>query len=395
MKQNKHLLTTLLSLWLCLFSFDSLHSQNKDASNTVLPTEVATIIAGMNKSTPIKLEYNKQVQAYIDAYTIRRREHLSNIIGRSQQYFPLFEQCLDKYGLPLELKNLAIIESALDPRAKSTSGAMGLWQFLYHAAAMFDLKITTYTDERCDAIKSTEAACKYLQYLYRNFNDWHLALAAYNTGIVEVKKAIERSGGKTNIWELQPYLPEAARSYIPAFIAATYVMANYEKYHITPTPPRYTHLELDTVWVTKSLAFEQISKAINVSVEDLTMLNPIYTKNYIPYNNQTPSQITIPTEKTTLFIREEKKLHETTAPSAQSMLPPIEYERSKIIHIVDKGEYFHKIAMKYQCTVEDLMTWNKLQTRSVMAGQQLVIWIKKPKERFFFIQKENINNNQI
>lgn len=150
----------------------------------------------LDKKTPIKLDYNKRVQAYIDVYTIKRRDHLAEIIGRSELYFPLFEEYLVKYNLPMELKYLAIVESALDPRAKSSSGAMGLWQFLYHAGRMFDLKVNTYVDERCDPEKSTEAACKYLAYLYRNLNNWQLALAAYNGGLGVVQKAIERSGGK-------------------------------------------------------------------------------------------------------------------------------------------------------------------------------------------------------
>ena len=147
-------------------------------------------------------------------------------------YFPLFEEYLAKYNLPMELKYLAIVESALDPTAKSSSGAMGLWQFLFHASRMFDLNVDTYEDERCDPIKSTDAACRYLQYLYQNLNDWQLALAAYNGGLGVVQNAIERSGGKTNFWELQPFLPAPVQKYVPAFIAVNYAMNNYERHDI-------------------------------------------------------------------------------------------------------------------------------------------------------------------
>jgi len=212
-------------------------AENSSVSVTEYPEWLyETRFKELDSKTPIKLEYNDQVKAYIDVYVVKRREHLSRIIGRSQYFFPLFEEYLSKYNLPLELKYLAIVESALDPRARSSSGAMGLWQFLYQASRMFDLKVDSYMDERCDPLKSTIAACQYLDYLYRNLNDWQLALAAYNGGLGVVKKAIERSGGKKNFWELQPYLPAEVKAYVPAFIAVNYVMKYYRNYDIEPIP---------------------------------------------------------------------------------------------------------------------------------------------------------------
>lgn len=341
----------------------------------------------LGKLTPIALDYNKIVQAYIDVYTIKRRDHLQRIIERSNLYFPLFEEYLSRYNLPMELKYLAIVESALDPKAQSTSGAMGLWQFLYQASKMFDLEVNTYVDERCDPVKSTEAACKYLQYLYRNFNDWHLALAAYNVGIGEVKKAIERSGGKRNFWELSPYLPEAARSYVPAFIAANYVMNNYTLYNITNLHNGYHLSDIDTVTIDRSLTFEQISRTIDLKVEDIAQLNPMYLRNYIPVTGQNVT-IVLPVVKIPIFIRQLKQMKGDTAPLAYDWGNAGKGSKVKVIHTVQRGEYFHKVAMAYRCNVEDIMTWNNLKSKDLRAGQLLTIYTISTASPYFFVCDE-------
>lgn len=346
-------------------------------------------IEHLDKKTPIKLEYNKHVKAYIDVYTERRREHLANIIARSELYFPLFEEYLAKYNLPLELKYLAIVESALDPRAKSSSGAMGLWQFLYHSGKMFNLNVSSYEDERCDPVKSTDAACRYLAYLYQNLNDWQLALAAYNGGIGEILKAIERSGGKKNYWELRPYLPDQVKGYVPAFIAVNYVMNHYESHNIIPAKPTIRFSETDTVMINKSLTFEQISKASGASMEIISILNPSYTKEMIPVDDR-PVRIQLPSKNIIQFIRSEKLLPPTERPSAQlgrwRMPTPIPTE-----HVVQRGEFFHIIAMKYQTTVEQIMVWNNLKSRNLQAGQKLVIYQQAQPNPFFFIREEKIS----
>ncbi|MGM0408972.1 MAG: lytic transglycosylase domain-containing protein, partial [Bacteroidota bacterium] len=239
-------------------------------------------IAELNNLTPIELEYNERVRRYIDVYTIERREHLSKIIGLAELYFPLFEEMLDKYNLPLELKYLAIVESALDPRAVSSSAAVGLWQFKINTSTMFDLEINSYIDERCDPYKSTEAACAYLQYLYRIYNDWQLALAAYNGGPGVVRNAIIRSGGKTNFWEIQPYLPDQTNGYVPAFIAVNYVMNHYTDHNIEPVRSQFIHLDIDTVKINEEISFKRISEFIDLPVETLQYLNPAYKLDYIP-----------------------------------------------------------------------------------------------------------------
>ncbi len=340
----------------------------------------------LDKRTVIKLDYNSKVQAYIDVYTVKRRKHLAGIIGKSEFYFPLFEEYLVKYDLPLELKYLAIVESALDPKAKSSSGAMGLWQFLYHTSRMFDLKIDNYQDERCDPVKSTEAACQYLSYLYRNLNDWQLALAAYNGGIGVVQKAIERSGGKTNFWELRPYLPQEVQSYVPAFIAVNYVMNNYERHDIAVDAVPVKFDEIDTVYIHKSLNFEQIEEASKIPREVIQWLNPSYTKNYIPVYDE-PVCLFLPKKGVIHFIRAEKYLEEAEEQVVNQEIGS-KVGRERIIHVVSKGEFFHKIAIDNHCRISDIMYWNGMKNRNLYIDQKLVIWRPKKEKPFFFIAKD-------
>lgn len=347
----------------------------------------------LGKTSMVKLDYNPKVQAFIDVYTVKRRNHLANIIGRAEYYFPLFEEYLTKYDLPIELKYLAIVESALEPKAKSSSGAMGLWQFLYHASRMFELQVDNYVDERCDPVKSTEAACRYLKYLYRNLNDWQLALAAYNGGIGVVQKAIERSGGKTDFWELQPYLPKAVQSYVPAFIAVNYVMNNYQKHDISPNPAMLKFDEVDTVYIHKSLTFNQIEKASQTSREIIEWLNPSYKKGYIPVNNQAVC-LFLPKKGVIHFVRAQKLLEEATPPLSKALPVGDKNGREKIVHEVSKGEFFHKIAIDNHCRISDIMYWNKLPNRNLYIDQKLIVWRPKKKDGYFFVTEEVFKTNK-
>lgn len=335
-------------------------------------------IAELNNLTPIELEYNDRVRRYIDVYTIERREHLAKIIGLAELYFPLFEEMLDKYQLPLELKYLAIVESALDPRAVSTSAAVGLWQFKINTSTMFDLEVNSYIDERCDPYKSTEAACSYLQYLYRIYNDWQLALAAYNGGPGVVRKAIERSGGKTNFWEIHPYLPAQTNGYVPAFIAVNYVMNHYKDHNIEPVKSEFIHIDIDTIRITKATSFERISEVINVPIETLQFLNPSYKKDYIPKQAK-GSTVVLPNNKIRNFIRNEEAIYDKSIPKKDFNDVVAEAGNTlgkvKIVHEVSRGEYFHKIAIKYNCTIDDIKTWNSLPTNDLNIGQKLDVWV--------------------
>jgi membrane-bound lytic murein transglycosylase D len=335
---------------------------------------VRSRIERLDLKTPVSLIYNEHVQAYIDVYTFKRPEHLSGILARAEMYFPLFEEYLDKYDLPLELKYLAVIESALEPQAKSSSGAYGLWQFLYQASRMFNLEVNSYVDERADPVKATDAACQYLKYLYANFNDWSLAIAAYNGGIGAVKEAIAKSGGETDYWKLRPYLSDQVRGYVPAFVAVNYAMNHYESYGIEKGEFAFTYDDLLTTSVHGGLSFNQIADHTGISMDVLRMLNPVYKKDFIPFQSE-PVRIVLPEKQFDVFHEKqpffevEKEPVVRTAPEAGDTLG-----RVKDSHIVAPGQFFHQIAMKYQCRIEDLMEWNGLDRKYLYAGQKLIVW---------------------
>jgi membrane-bound lytic murein transglycosylase D len=332
----------------------------------------------INIQSPIQLDFKPIVRRYIEAYAIRHREKTAKIIERSELYFPLFEEYLDKYELPLELKYLAVIESALDPKAKSRSGAMGLWQFMYNASKMFDLRVTSYVDERMDPEKSTEAACKYLQYLYRIFGDWQLALAAYNGGPGVVREAIQRSGGKTNFWEISPYLPEQTRNYVPAFIAVNYVMNYSAEHNIIPSKSVYPYFRISSVTVNKPISFMHVAEALNLPIDVVRDLNAIYKRDLIPLC-EIPAQLVLPIEKVGTFIDLEDLIYGMTNEPKKYLELQKELSSKKgkycIIHRVKSGEYFHKIAMNYGCTINNIKEWNEMTTLDIYAGQNLKIWV--------------------
>lgn len=340
---------------------------------------VRSRIEKLDLKTPVPLTYNEHVQAYIDVYTLKRPDHLAGIIARSEMYFPLFEEYLDKYDLPLELKYLAVIESALDPRAKSSSGAYGLWQFLYQASRMFDLEVNSYVDERADPVKATDAACRYLKYLHANFNDWLLAIAAYNGGIGAVKEAIAKSGGERDYWKLRPYLSDQVRGYVPAFVAVNYVMNHYEGYGIEKQEPIFAYEDLLTTSVIGGISFGQIAAHTDISVEVLRMLNPVYKMDYIPLQSE-PVRIVLPENMFEVFHEKNHLFEVEKEPVVDAIPEPGDTsERSKGCHIVAPGQFFHEIAMMYQCRIEDILVWNGLENKFLHAGQRLIVW--KPIER--------------
>jgi len=337
-------------------------------------------IAKLNELSPVPLDYNEEVRKYIDLFTGPRKSDMAKVIGLSKLYFPLFDEFLDRYSLPYELKYLTIVESGLNPLAVSRSGAVGLWQFLVNTGKLFDLQVTSYVDERRDPWKSTEAACKYLDYLNNTFHDWHLVLSSYNGGPGEVRKAIERCKGETGYWKLRPYLSEQAKNYVPAFIAAVYIMNYYQEHGIVPVEPMYDYNKLDTLHIRNPVTFEQISAIIDMPVETIRWLNPIYRTDYI--TGQEPwSVLVLPAEKVLLYIRYEINILGHSIPQNDYNLmvqsAGATDGRTKIIHEVLPGEFTHRIAMKYNCTLENIKAWNNMSGYEVMAGQKLVIWVKQ------------------
>ena len=334
-------------------------------------------ITELNNQTPIELDYNKYVRRYIDVYTIERREHMENIAGRAKKYFPMIEEKLDKYNLPLELKYLAIVESALDPFAVSSSGAVGLWQFKLNTSRMFDLKVNSYIDERRDPYKSTEAACKYLQYLYNTYNNWQLALAAYNGGPGVVRKAMERAGENKSFWELYKYMPAQTKGYVPAFIAVNYAMNHLDKHGLTPKEVKYEYFSTDTLMIHYETTFQKISSVLDISEEDIRDMNPVYRRDIIP-NLGEPATLILPKDKVVTFLKKEEDIYNSkslTSVSGNIDSMSMGGNKEKVIHTVRKGEYFHKIAMNYGCTIEQIRAWNQLPDNNLNVGQKLEIWV--------------------
>ncbi len=348
----------------------------------------------LKQKSPLPLAYNQYVKSYINVYTVQKREKAQQIMGLADLYFPLFEEILDKHGLPLELKYLAIIESALNPNARSRVGATGLWQFMYGTGKWLKINITSYVDDRRDPIKSTEAACKYLQYLHGMFHDWNLVLAAYNAGPGNVNKAIRRSGGKKSFWAIYQFLPAETRSYVPAFNAAVYFM-NYSKEHnMHPIKAPYNAFEVDTVCVKHDVNFEQISNVLGITVEALQYLNPAYTKNIIIADSKN-NILTLPTKYIGEFINNEIAIYQLKEEQtgelvqANEEIPEPVVVNEPITHIVKRGDYLGQIANKYNVSVTDIKNWNNLRSSSLAVGQRLKI--KKNNSNY---TESSCNNNK-
>ena len=334
-------------------------------------------ISRLSEQTTIELVYNKHVKSFIDVYAVNKREHTCRILGLADVYFPLFEQTLDKYNMPLEIKYLAVVESALNPRAGSHAGAKGLWQFMYNTGKMYKLNVTTLVDDRYDPIKSTEAACQHLQDLYDNYGDWFLALAAYNSGAGNVNKAIRRAGGLTNYWAIWPFLPKETRGYVPAFIAVNYVMNYSQEHNLYPTDPGIIMDGVDTVTVHEPLHFEQLNEMLNIPMADLKFFNPQYKANIIPANPKNPMSLRLPEKYINDFIDNEKELYNFKTKRGIDR-EKLEEEMKKVsdrsVHIVKSGENLGSIAKKYRVSVNQLKTWNNMKGTTIYPGQKLIVY---------------------
>ena len=255
----------------------------------------------------MEMPYNDIVQKFIDRYSGRLRRSVSYMLGAGNFYVPLFEEALDYYGLPLELKYLPVIESALDPTAKSKAGAVGLWQFMLATAKRYDLKVNSLVDERCHPYKSTWAAARFLKDLYAIFGDWNLVIAAYNCGPGNVNKAIHRAGGVKDYWTIYPYLPAETRGYVPAFIAANYIMNYYCEHNICPMKTKYP-LSTDTLQIHRDLHMDQVAAFTGIDKEAIQALNPQYRTDLIPGSTGTMS-LCLPTDALTAFIDQEDSIY--------------------------------------------------------------------------------------
>lgn len=334
-------------------------------------------IQNLANETTIPLTFNSHVKSFIELYATRRRQQSSRMLGLSYVYFPMFEEYLSKYNLPLELKYLAMVESALNPTAGSKAGAKGLWQFMRGTGSEYGLRVTTLVDDRYYPEKETDAACRYLKSLYSRYDDWFLVLAAYNSGPGTVNRAIIRAGGVKNYWAIWPYLPAETRGYVPAFIAVTYVMNYAPEHNLYPMNPGLLMHGTDTVLVRDRVAFDQINECIGVPMVDLEFFNPQYTKRVVPGSKETPFALRMPTKYTLRFVQLEDSIYSYVSKSEKAreiIEEKVEEVSDSFVHVVKKGESLGSIARKYHVTVAKIKKWNHLKRETLHVGQRLTIY---------------------
>lgn len=340
--------------------------------------EVQHRLVLLDDATPFNLIYNDPVQAYINLYTVRKREMSSRMLGLAELYFPIFEEHLDRHGIPLEMKYLAVVESALNPAARSRAGAVGLWQFMLPTGKMYGLKADSYIDERHDVYKSTEAACRYLKYLYGLYGNWELALAAYNCGPGNVNKAIRRSGGALDYWKIYDHLPRETRGYVPAFIAVNYLFTHHADHNIYPVAPTYCAYEVDTVQVCYPLDLAAVAVLTGGTVQELRDLNPTFKLGIVP-DVQQPVSIYLPRDAAGIFVSNEETMRYSFQATRNASAPAPEATPVAVAETVDRkhrvrsGESLGSIAHRYGTSVAELKRLNHLRGDMIHPGQTLVV----------------------
>jgi membrane-bound lytic murein transglycosylase D len=330
----------------------------------------------LNQKTPFNIAYNQSLESVIQSFLKRRRGFIERMLTLSQFYFPMFEQELANYNIPLELKYLAIVESALNPRAKSRVGATGLWQFMYPTGKMYDLDVSSYVDERSDPIKATKAACQYLSKLHDIFGDWDLALAAYNSGPGNVNKAIRRSGGYKNYWNIRSNLPRETAGYVPAFLATMYLFEYADEHGLKPKNAERPYFETDTIQVKRLITFKQISELVNIGMEELEVLNPSYKLNIIPFVDDKHYALRLPVDAIGKFVTNEDAIYtlvEEELKVDEKPMPQFINTKDQIRYKVRSGDFLGKIAEKYGVGVSEIKRWNGLRSNNITVGQRLVI----------------------
>ena len=345
-------------------------------------TEISTELlkerlALLNAKTPFNIEYNESLESVIGYFLRREKEGTERLMGLSKFYFPMFESTFDKYDIPLEMKYLALVESALNPRAKSRVGATGLWQFMYSTGKMYDLDVSSYIDERMDPIASTEAAAKYLKRLHSMFGDWDLALAAYNSGPGNVSKAIRRSGGETNYWKLRRYLPRETAGYVPSFQAMLYIYEYASEHGFQPKLPKSIYYGTDTIRIKKMITLDQVAEVTKTEKELLEFLNPSYKLGIVPFEKNKSYYLRLPYAKSGLFVANEDEIYgfaKEQLSKAENPLPKNLKADDKINYYVRSGDYLGKIAEKFGVGVSQIKDWNNLRGNRLRIGQKLIIY---------------------
>ena len=356
-----------------------------------LPTELLKArLQEMDDKSPFHIEYNQGLENIIKSFLKNRKRSFERLMAVSEYYFPLFEEAFDKQNVPLEIKYLAVVESALNPKAVSRVGATGLWQFMYQTGKQYGLKIDSYVDERSDPLKASEAAAQYMKNMYAIFGDWDLVLASYNSGPGNVAKAIRRSGGQQNYWNIRKNLPKETQGYVPAFLATMYIYEYHKEHGIVPEKAPIKHFATDTVMIKRQMSFKQISELIDIPVAQLQVLNPSYRLNIVPaYKDQTHF-LRLPQDKMAIFTSNESKIYAYVDKEASLREKPFQIVRPIVAqdsvntfqklaqakvryYRVKRNDNLSTIAQKYDVKVEDLKKWNNIRGNKVAYGKNLKI----------------------
>lgn len=374
------MISTTDSLYLDWISKHYINPNENCTMRTENPPVSDSIYMDRLKRIPaiIEMPYNEIVRKFIDMYATRLRQKVAFMLSANNFYMPIFEEALDLYDLPLELKYLPVIESALNPMATSTQGATGLWQFMLRTGQVYGLKVNSLVDERRDPIKSTRAAARYLKDLYDIYQDWNLVLAAYNCGPGTINKAIRRAGGDKDFWEIYNYLPKETRGYVPAFIAANYIMTYYCEHYISPMEMRMPE-STDTIHVSRPLNLNQVADVCKINIDELRALNPEFKKDLIP-GNEKPYALRLPTNMVSTFIDKEDSIYAYKADTYLTRRPTVAVKNATgtskgkaVYHRIRNGETLGGIAARYGVSINQLRRLNGIKGSNIRAGKSLRI----------------------
>ena len=403
------------SLWMKeLTSLDLYNDLENDIKNINLDEKVdyelptallKQRLKDMDSKSPFHIEYNQGLENIIKSFLKNRKKAYERLMAISEYYFPLFEDALAKQNVPLEIKYLAVVESALNPKAVSRVGATGLWQFMYQTGKQYNLNIDSYVDDRSDPLKASEAAAQYMTNMYKIFGDWDLVLASYNSGPGNVAKAIRRSGGQQNFWNIRKYLPQETQGYVPAFLATMYIYEYHKEHGIVPSRAAVKHFATDTIMIQKQISFKQLSDLLDIPVAQLQMLNPQFKLNVVPAYFDNKHFLRLPLDKIAVFTSNEEKIYayvqheldqrerpfsrfQTSFASRDSIESGESYTVSRTkFHKVKRGDNLSEIANRYDVSMSDIKKWNKLKSNKAPLGRKLKIItseriaarVKKPK----------------